>query len=1770
MKTLTKTSNLRSSSMRFLAALVAVFACAASPARAQTFFHVGGENVIGSTTLATVAEGPKRVATVPRGGVHWTAAGGEGVVYSKLKSPTLTVPNTGLVTLKFTHRYNFEQLWDGGAVYVSVNGAESTYVDASAFAAHGYDGLLTFPGWVSSVFVGQQVFTGQSADFGTPALIESVVNLGTLSAGDTLAIEFRGGWDEGYVEAAPNWEIGTVEVRDAANTAMLNVDFLNGPAGFTAVNDAGLTGPWSYLGPQSQFEINGDTLAADRYVPDSPGPNTIIDLNGADLAVVLLAGTLEPGDAFTLFDLSGGTTVRGNYNSLALPAGTWNLAELGVTGKIVRTGLIPASTAKDMLTVVFPGLPAALIAGTDISLTVPYWTKVSALAPTYTVSPLATGSPPSGTVRDFTSPQAYTVTAQDGTTKVYTVTVNVAPPIEMNGLALWLDASQLSGVPAGQQVNTWTDRSGQNNHAIRQGGSSAGYPKYLASELNGRPVVRFNSSNGNPGDYFRFNRISTIRSVFWVLKENASLTDFHFLLGDDTAFDFHRGSANGPLWTGYTSPFIRSGTTKLMGTVINGATTALPANAFQVISLVTTGDVQANQVTQDRIYHGSWEGDIAEILIYTRALSTAEEGAVGSYLADKYGLTTAYEPATPQARILTFGLPGNPAVIDHPAMTIAWTVPYGTDVATLAPTFTTSHGASCDHVSGTPYDFTSPVPYTVTASDATTRVYQVTVTVAPMSPAKDILTFGPGGVITANNIAWSVPFGTDLTSLAPTYTVSPFAKGDPVAGTVRDFTTPQTYTITAQNGSTRDYTVTVTILPNPSLALIGHWVSGAPTLSDSSGFTPAGTHDGVAEGPNAAWLAYSSEVPAGFTGTSLDLTAGGAGNVGVTINNSKASDTKYMNTFDDPILAKFTISFWAKGFPNGGWWSPWVSKHGEGSEGWQVRRAWDTSNPTFTIRGTGNDDPPTAIDTNDTSWHHYAGVFDGVAGTRKLYVDGVDYLGLSGLFGTVGNPRNYRLELGARDGGDFFKGLLFDVRIYSIALESSEVQVVMTTPALPAPRADILSFGLPGNPAVIDQAAKTIAWTVPHGTNVTSLAPTYTVSPSAAGTPPSGAVRNFTTPQTYTITAQDSLTTKVYTVTVLVTPTWLRDGSGLWSTTTNWDGGRVANGTGVTADFNSIDITADRAVSLDSPRTIGKLIFGDTAPASAAGWILSNNGAPVNILTLAGGAPTITVNALGTGKDATISAQLAGTSGLIKSGAGTLTLTNTNTYTGDTVIEAGVLRVGGTSGSVGPGNVANDATLAFNNTGAVTLANRITGYGSLRQEGPGTVSLTGENTCTGLTTVSAGTLVLSGNNAAATGGITVSGGVAQFNALASINGSGRNVLVNSGGTVVFGPSLGVVNLPAALSRIVSASAGAIAANNFSAVNLSFSAAGLTGASLGALGNVTYTGTLTPNGTTYRLGGGGGTLTLTKPLSGVGRAVLVNGNVILQAANTHTGSTTVTGGTLTLADNAALTFVVTNALNNRLTGTGSATLNGDFTIDTTAVTATAGAWTLVNVAGLTASFGATFSILGTGWSELAKVWTKTDGTKVWTFTESTGILTLSVLGNRPPAFPGYAVSGKSDQPLAIHPAKLLARASDPDGDAVSLARVISPSAHGGTVALTSTVNYTPPAGYAGTDTFEVELTDARGATVRGTITITLTAAPIGPDALARNLTDFSMHDGQAKMVFRGIPGRSYIIQRSPDMTHWNDLATVTAGPDGKVSFTDPAPPVPSGYYRTRSN
>src|SRR5262249_10371053 len=105
-----------------------------------------------------------------------------------------------------------------------------------------------------------------------------------------------------------------------------------------------------------------------------------------------------------------------------------------------------------------------------------------------------------------------------------------------------------------------------------------------------------------------------------------------------------------------------------------------------------------------------------------------------------------------------------------------------------------------------------------------------------------------------------------------------------------------------------------------------------------------------------------------------------------------------------------------------------------------------------------------------------------------------------------------------------------------------------------------------------------------------------------------------------------------FTIRALGSGVWITpETGGTWGDSSNWQQDQIASGVSATADFASLDITEDVAVHLDSPRLLGNMVFGDTDGATAANWLLDDNGLPSNVVNLAvnTGSPTIMVNPLG-------------------------------------------------------------------------------------------------------------------------------------------------------------------------------------------------------------------------------------------------------------------------------------------------------------------------------------------------------------------------------------------------------------------------------------------------------------------------------------------------------------------------------------------------------------
>ncbi|MCF7734644.1 MAG: cadherin-like beta sandwich domain-containing protein, partial [Akkermansiaceae bacterium] len=174
----------------------------------------------------------------------------------------------------------------------------------------------------------------------------------------------------------------------------------------------------------------------------------------------------------------------------------------------------------------------------------------------------------------------------------------------------------------------------------------------------------------------------------------------------------------------------------------------------------------------------------------------------------------------------------------------------------------------------------------------------------------------------------------------------------------------------------------------------------------------------------------------------------------------------------------------------------------------------------------------------------------------------------------------------------------------------------------------------------------------------------------------------------------------------------------------------------------------------------------------------------------------------------------------------------------------------------------------------------------------------------------------------------------------------------------------------------------------------------------------------------------------------------------------------------------------------------------------------------------------------------------------------------MVANAAPVFPGYEVATPYHTPAILPLRKVLANAVDPDGDALAVTTAGPSSAAGGTVVLLAdSIRYTPPDNISGLDSFLITITDAAGANVTNYVLVTVGPAPNAGEVGANPPMLTVLPGGKMGIAFQGIPGRTYLVQRSGGgLDDWVTLATITANASGKVSYIDESPPPGSAFYR----
>ena len=259
-----------------------------------------------------------------------------------------------------------------------------------------------------------------------------------------------------------------------------------------------------------------------------------------------------------------------------------------------------------------------------------------------------------------------------------------AGPVDISGLALWLDADAGNVTRDGSnRVSAWNDITDPTNNTVAQNvtqTNSAKQPLWVDNAIGGHPAIQFapegsgtvlfehlnnttdsllssgsartiimvgdadDSSNG--GDFFTFRRSTTIFAAD-LLYYNSSLgfisySDGLHSGGNAWTVEPEASAARATIRNPFISVHASAGAPAKIEVDLNGN----PLTINQTVGVYAEAGTAGFTVgTREGAYtDGGWPGKIAELLVYDRKLSGSELNTIGVYLEGKYGLDTAYSP----------------------------------------------------------------------------------------------------------------------------------------------------------------------------------------------------------------------------------------------------------------------------------------------------------------------------------------------------------------------------------------------------------------------------------------------------------------------------------------------------------------------------------------------------------------------------------------------------------------------------------------------------------------------------------------------------------------------------------------------------------------------------------------------------------------------------------------------------------------------------------------------------------------------------------------------------------------------------------------------------------------------------------------------------------------------------------------------------------------------------------------------------------------------
>lgn len=520
------------------------------------------------------------------------------------------------------------------------------------------------------------------------------------------------------------------------------------------------------------------------------------------------------------------------------------------------------------------------------------------------------------------------------------------------------------------------------------------------------------------------------------------------------------------------------------------------------------------------------------------------------------------------------------AEINTLTQTINIEVTHGTNLTALTPTLLISENATISPDPSIPQDFSDVFTYTVYPQNVFEAglEWDIVVTEADNTEA-DITNFELTNMLypaiiddVLHTVSIEIARGTDITSLIPNITISEDATISPSMDIAQDFSTPVVYTVTAEDGTNeQDWTVEVDIpfgvlsFENNEFNTGLEAVNNSPLEVTVNYNLDAGEVIGDEGIKFYLLLGNGQDIEELFSLTDTSLSGTQSGSSSVNFDFSELTPTSEL--------------------PDEQYYSIGILAYNDEDETIEIEST------EITIRAASDKTEITSFLLNEQTDDAVINNLD-----HTISIEVVNGTDLTNLSPTIVVSEGASISPGSAVMQNFTNAVT-----YTVTAENNLTTLdwIVTVTEKPSNQTDILSFVFSDQTkdAVINDQNHTISIEVAYGTDLTILTPEITVSEGASISPNSNTNQNFSDEVTYTVTAENNVTTQDWIVSVTEAP----------NDKTNILGFVLAKSTGsAIIDTDDFSITIEVESDVDLTAIIPTIAISEEATISPASGVIRN------------------------------------------------------------------------------------------------------------------------------------------------------------------------------------------------------------------------------------------------------------------------------------------------------------------------------------------------------------------------------------------------------------------------------------------------------------------------------------------------------------------------------------------------------------------------------------